>query len=436
MDNPFGSAMADALAADTARLSGRKFADARGAGVARGVRTRRTMRAAGVGGVSAVAAGAIAFGATHLPSTGGVVAPATGGECTPTALVDIDAMWTHAADPRAHVIDSSESFDTETWYLYDDTLEMVVLKMVPMDAGLEVTYADGKHAMVAPNEAGFFLFEAPGGGYVTFNPNDSAHHAIWNKETVVGPSDVNVLADVVPPFDFQWTGCGLGSPAASVDASPSVDPSPLPTELTVTVVTRPEDVVAGQNPFQCGFVFPSDASETEKLYIEVIESTSVEYMNALLAEDPAYYGDSPPLAVGTAPVLTVTVRDLFLPSFGNVTSIGGSAFDPTTMEIVAPPSGFTVIQGASFVAVVEGRVVGTMFDPYSPQAAPPLLLVGTGESFDEKITLLNSETAFSSCPGIALGDDWTAYAVAGDMALDSAGRAYGPVYAWLKAERP
>src|SRR5664279_2113607 len=67
MDSSFQAAMNDLVAADAARMSGRAFADARGTGVARRVRTRRRVRAAGMGGASAVAVGALAFGATNMP---------------------------------------------------------------------------------------------------------------------------------------------------------------------------------------------------------------------------------------------------------------------------------------------------------------------------------------------------------------------------------
>ena len=72
MDHSIHDVMDSLVAADAARMSGRDFADARGAGLARKVRTRRTVRAAGVGGASAVAVGALAFGAMHMPWASGV----------------------------------------------------------------------------------------------------------------------------------------------------------------------------------------------------------------------------------------------------------------------------------------------------------------------------------------------------------------------------
>ncbi|MCB2413431.1 hypothetical protein LGT39_11305 [Demequina sp. TTPB684] len=67
MGNSFHAAMDDLVADDASRMSGARFADARGASIARRVRTRRTVKAAGVGGASVVAVGALAVGATQAP---------------------------------------------------------------------------------------------------------------------------------------------------------------------------------------------------------------------------------------------------------------------------------------------------------------------------------------------------------------------------------
>lgn len=89
MGTSWGSLMDDAVAADAARLSGREFADARGTGVARRVRTRRTVRAAGMGGASAVAVGALVLGATHMPWGALGAAPGIGvTECATRSLSD------------------------------------------------------------------------------------------------------------------------------------------------------------------------------------------------------------------------------------------------------------------------------------------------------------------------------------------------------------
>lgn len=82
MDGSFHSGLKQLVVNDAARLSGHEFADARGAGVARRVRTRRTVRAAGMGGASAVAMGALAVGGSQL-FDGGEFMP--GGSATPSA---------------------------------------------------------------------------------------------------------------------------------------------------------------------------------------------------------------------------------------------------------------------------------------------------------------------------------------------------------------
>ncbi|NYI42794.1 hypothetical protein [Demequina lutea] len=67
MDDSLHSVMNDLVAADAARMSGPRFANRHGGGIARRVHTRRTVRAVGVGGASAVAVGVLAVGATHMP---------------------------------------------------------------------------------------------------------------------------------------------------------------------------------------------------------------------------------------------------------------------------------------------------------------------------------------------------------------------------------
>ncbi len=78
MSNPFHSALNDLVVRDAARMSGDDFAESRAGGIGRRVRTRRTVRAAGVGGASALAAGAVAVGVTQVP-WGGTATPAGAG---------------------------------------------------------------------------------------------------------------------------------------------------------------------------------------------------------------------------------------------------------------------------------------------------------------------------------------------------------------------
>ncbi|PKQ18666.1 MAG: hypothetical protein CVT68_02190 [Actinobacteria bacterium HGW-Actinobacteria-8] len=61
MGNSFHAAMNDIVVDDSARMSGRDFSEAHGAAVTRRVRTRRTVRAAGIGTVATASAGALAY---------------------------------------------------------------------------------------------------------------------------------------------------------------------------------------------------------------------------------------------------------------------------------------------------------------------------------------------------------------------------------------
>jgi hypothetical protein len=239
MGNTFHAVMSDLVAGDAARLSGQRFADVRGASIARRVRTRRTVKAAGVGGASVVAVGALAVGAINGPWGNGSLTPSGlwADGCTPTAVQDVDAIWENAVEPRAHVIDVSSEYEAETWYLYDDTLEMIVLLMAPGAEGLDVIFADGARELVIATGTGVYEFEAPGGGWVTFDPADTVHHAIWHADEPTELSRTETLADVTPPFAFQWTGCGFGSPSGSADPNVSVGPSPSPDP---TPVSKPD----------------------------------------------------------------------------------------------------------------------------------------------------------------------------------------------------
>ncbi len=450
MDNPFGSAMADLVVVDSARLSGRDFADARGAGVARRVRTRRTVRAAGVGGVSAVAAGALAFGATHLPRPGGIVAPATSGECTPTALVDIDAMWTHTADPRAHVIDASESFDVETWYLYDDNLEMVVLKMVPTDAGLEVTYADGQHALLAhyqpdgfvshaPNSR-YYFFEAPGGGYVTFDAIDDVHQVGWESFMTAARSGIETLPDVAPPFDWQWTGCGRGtqgappSPTAPVRPNTSTNPGP-------SLAAGPEVITS---PFECGFEFPTESYGTGDLWIDSLRWISAADAEAAVRSSFADQED-PNLFIPQSPVPVVNVHFAsaqVAANGGGLVSVSGTGTPDGSVLEDAVPDGTQVAmlasEGLGFVGVKDGRVVATWPALYGSEIpAWQLWLNSMAPDGSQSIYLLDPDLSLYSCT--ADGADFSSLeyiAVAGLVAKHADGTVDEAIYAWLPVDAP
>ena len=135
--------------------------------------------------------------------------------------------------------------------------------------------------------------------------------------------------------------CYTPNPTPSSDPNPSPDPSPSPEAerpVIATVVSRPEDVLAGTNPFQCGFAFPSGSGGTDTLSI------------APSADDPSG--------------LSVTVTDRFAPSLGEVSWIATDAVDEqrllsTDHSVEIESSGPVPIEGN---ADDLHRVVGNLID--------------------------------------------------------------------------
>jgi hypothetical protein len=130
MDNSIHDVMNHLVAADAARMSGVRFADARGTGVARRVRTRRTVRAAGMGGASAVAVGALAVGATHvqwgalvLPGAGGTADPES--KSTPAGVVGGSPFGCGFVFPSASQSVEGMAIEDTGWLTSDEVLALL-----------------------------------------------------------------------------------------------------------------------------------------------------------------------------------------------------------------------------------------------------------------------------------------------------------------------
>jgi|GEM_PF-1233650 len=439
MNNSIHDAMNDLVAADAARMSGSSFADARGGGVARRVRTRRTVRAAGMGGASAVAVGAVAVGAMNVPWGVLGAAPGVGGsDCVTTSPsighIRYTVTPTEAEEIRAttdYALPTASGTDVaQWWYQFSPETGLPLVSVDHTNDGTWwVTIGSGEAQRVEPDETGTVTIDLIAGRKTTSYRLESTlgNMSVAEKTTIaVGEPSPSPSDDCYTPSP---------TPSSVVDPTPSSDPnrSPEPSRPVIaTVVTRPEDVVAGTNPFQCGFAFPTDIAGTDNLSIMGDEVNAPPKINARLAADSAPYTSDPPQALGAAPVTTITVTDRFAASIGEVSGMGTVAFDPTTIPNAAQPSGVAAVQSATFVAVVDGTVVGTIVDPFSPANAPPVLQESLDTAFDLHVTLLNPDSAFTACPGVTLGNDWVPYVVAGDTALDAAGASYGPVFAWLK----
>lgn len=208
------------------------------------------------------------------------------------------------------------------------------------------------------------------------------------------------------------------------------------------------------SPFQCGFDFPTDSQGSDDLWIDGLAWLTPAEMNAAVYQRMAQTNQAQidrggpaepqpwdlPRAVGTEPGPVFT---LHYPAGSEAAGGGVRDTDP-----VLDPPGSSSLQGPSdvivefsigltFVAVSDGVVTGTLLDPWSPQDAPHLAWVASGESsFVEPLALLNPEGAFTACPGVALESDADVYAVAGVMTDSSVDGMSGPEYAWLSAGRP
>jgi hypothetical protein len=434
MDNSFQAAMNDLVAADAARMSGRAFADARGAGLARRVRTRRRVRAAGMGGASTVAVGAIALGASHLPGRDATTPGIWPAGCKPTAVANIGAIWTVPAVPRAHVIDVSEGKADGAWYLYDDNLEMVVLQLVPTTFGIEVTFADGTRELVQGSAQPLepIVFAAPGGGFVTVDLKDAARHVTWTAIAAGSLSPYRALSDVEPPFAFQWTGCGFGSSSAAPDPGlaanpiPSVDPS-----LAVSTETA-------TSPFQCGSMLPTESYGNGELWID-----GTKWMDGAAAAATIREGFSDPAqapAIGSLPEAVPVVTVHFA---GTITDSGlavafGTA-EPSVDRLPTDPmdsaTDSVASEGATYVGVVDGRVVATGTVPVDGSTnAPPVYTNWGGFPEDgARVYLLDESAALTSCDANPVDSTrMDLFAVAGLIVRHPDGTVVGPTYAWLR----
>lgn len=228
MDQSLFAVLNDAVAADATRLSGRRFADARGAGIARRVRTRRTVRAVGAGGASAVAVGALALGATQLP-WGGTASPGLGAtDCvTPTPTADTYTYW---------VVVSQGETPVETVSLTDAATGAAVLTAIaqpdgtyefadahgnPLEATLEPS---GSYRFITPQLLTQNVSEAPAGAAAIMIESISTTDAVRDHSTSPSPSDNCYTPSPTP----SSSATASASASASAEPSPSSDPSPSP----------------------------------------------------------------------------------------------------------------------------------------------------------------------------------------------------------------
>lgn len=208
------------------------------------------------------------------------------------------------------------------------------------------------------------------------------------------------------------------------------------------------------SPFQCGFEFPTDSRGSDGFWIDGLSWLTPGEMSGAVYRRMAQINQSQidrggpaepqpwdlPRAVGTE---SGPVFALHYPA-GSEAAGGGvrdtdPALDPPDSSALQGPSDVIVefSVGLAFVAVSDGVVTGMMLDPWSPEGAPHLAWVASGEpGFIEPLALLNPEGAFTACPGATLTGDEDLYAVAGVMTDSSVDGLSEPEYAWSEAPAP
>jgi len=417
MDLSIQDVMNDLVRADAARMSGRAFADLRGTGVVRRVRTRRTLRAAGVGGASAVAVGALAFGALNMPWET-KAAPGTG-----TGGGDCAAPW---PEPYPYVVQKRYAdYLPETWMIIHPASEEIVLTITPEDVGQTwlVTYPSGATEVVPYSGAGEVRVDVPDGPSILLS--------VW---MIDGGTEMAVTAYSVTP------GGPLIAPVADC-YSQGATPTPS------SSAERTEQIAS---PFQCGFVFPSATQSVEGMAIEdtgwliadeVLARLDRRLNTNLDSSGNRVSGPHVPVSVHVDATQLLPTFSLVDPAGPAITGGYSGAEDPVlnppTIDGITGPAGAEIkesAEGLTFVAVSQATVIGTIINPWQPEAAPHVTWTNT--SLPDSLTLINPEGAFAACPGATLGKDFDVYAVAGRMTMDSDRVTTGPFYVWSEIAKP
>lgn len=246
---------------------GEDFAAAFGARVRGRVRRRRAVHAASVGSVAAVGVGAVALGVAKLP--GLVSEPAEPGatlsvEVCPAGSMPIDGAALYGeyqpvpgVSPTAHAINISEDRARETWIIYDDVAGQPAAEFTVMrDGTVSVIETNGATYAIAPNPEGLYVFEAPGGGWVTFEAGSGVSFG-WSADQPTGVSPSTEATD-------PGTGvlCVPEEDAAATSEEPSGPPEPV---MTATAQAHLPEYVGHD-----GYAYASQDGETGELLTTLV----------------------------------------------------------------------------------------------------------------------------------------------------------------------
>lgn len=411
MDTSMHGMMNDLVAADAARMSGRDFADARGSGVARRVRTRRTVRAAGIGGGTMLTAGALVAAAINMPWET-KAAPGTGGG-------DCATPW-----PEPYPYDVQKRYadylPEERWMIIHPASEEIVFTITPEDVGQTwlVAYPSGATEVVPYSGAGEVRVDVPDGPSILLS--------VW---MIDGGTEMAVTAYSVTP----------GGPLiAPVSDCYSQGATPTPSSSTVRPSTDPSSAASAEqitSPFQCGFVFDTESHDAPHLTITATAWTTPAG-NAGVGDNsadpvwPGFASDAGLSAVHGVARATVGADQSGFDNLAPTLAGGMDPADPTGSRNTAE----SAIVGASFVNVRDEVVVGTLgaSGGEQPRTSGSIL-----KDHQFAYMVLTPQTAFEAGAGAAPSDGSVdVYFVAGALVTGARGNVVttGPEYAWRHIE--
>lgn len=410
MGTSIHAAMNDLVVADATRMSGSDFADARGAGVARRVRTRRTVRAVGVGGASALAVGALAVGAAHLPRATSEVPVAGVGGCA--------SPWPYGIGSRYVVQERYADYLPDdvsgAWSLLDVTTGDTVFAVSPAEVGSSwlVTYPSGATETVPFTGAGEVRVDVPDGPSIVLT--------VW---MVDGGTEMAVTAYSETP------GGPLMTPHSACDTQ-GATPTPTPSSSVVrpsadpSLAARTERVTS---PFQCGFVFDQDSSDAPGL-----EVTGTAWVTPAASSDWGDNSGDPQWDDSASSFGENAAHAVVHVSAGDWVGVSGGR-DPGDAAVRAAYGGYNdgTYTGVTFVSVRDGVVVGTFIDDLASSDA--VMTLSAMDDGNIVTGLHHPESAFEACPGEQPSDvSVDVYVVASAVTMEAGNPSpvADPEYAW------
>ena len=229
------------------------------------------------------------------------------------------------------------------------------------------------------------------------------------------------------------------SPTTSDECNPpSPTPSPDP-----SLAGKPGDVV-GDNPFECGFQFPTESYGTDDFWIDGVEWFTPSEVEAARVE---LYGAEAGagLAGLNAVIPRVTVNRVGAPltegsSASGVTDTGSPSLDKTDNLALGFSAEWVFSEGRTFVGVVDGKVVATGTLQKDDEASAASILTEPdfdGATIRELMYLVDPSVALTSCDANPVGlTEIDIVAVAGVIVKHADGTVDGPTYAWLPVGAP